>query len=141
MKVYEFVNLGNGTLIEVYDCKGKLVYSDFVDDQESWFEQIEDEEIHYFQLNSDRINLYLKNYERTTYCVGDIWYANLSPAIGDELGGCRMVRIEKVWETRALVTVTPMIKIGPEPVQYFDECEGTMTISIERLQGKYESGE
>lgn len=141
MKVYEFVNLGNGTLIEVYDCKGKLVYSDFVDDQESWFEQIEDEEIHYFQLDSDRINLYLKNYERTTYCVGDIWYANLSPAIGDELGGCRMVRIEKVWETRALVTVTPMIKIGPEPVQYFDEYEGTMTISIERLQGKYESGE
>ena len=141
MKVYEFVNLGNGTLIEVYDCKGKLVYSDFVDDQESWFEQIEDEEIHYFQLNSDRINLYLKNYERTTYCVGDIWYANLAPAVGDEIGGCRMVRIEKVWETRALVTVTPMIKIGPEPVQYFDEYEGTMTISIERLQGKYESGE
>lgn len=141
MKVYEFVNLGNGTLIEVYDCKGKLVYSDFVDDQESWFEQIEDEEIHYFQLNSDRINLYLKNYERTTYCVGDIWYVNLAPAVGDEIGGCRMVRIEKVWETRALVTVTPMIKIGPEPVQYFDEYEGTMTISIERLQGKYESGE
>ena len=141
MKVYEFVNLGNGTLIEVYDCKGKLVYSDFVDDQESWFEQIEDEEIHYFQLNSDRINLYLKNYERTTYCVGDIWYVNLAPAIGDEIGGCRMVRIEKVWETRALVTVTPMIKIGPEPVQYFDEYEGTMTISIERLQERYESGE
>ena len=141
MKVYEFVNLGNGTLIEVYDCKGKLVYSDFVDDQESWFEQIEDEEIHYFQLDSDRINLYLKNYERTTYCVGDIWYANLAPAVGDELGGCRMVRIEKVWETCALVTVTPMIKIGPKPVQYFDEYEGTMTISIERLQGKYESGE
>ena len=141
MKVYEFVNLGNGTLIEVYDCKGKLVYSDFFDDQESWFEQIEDEEIHYFQLNSDRINLYLKNYERTTYCVGDIWYANLAPAVGDEIGGCRMVRIEKVWGTRALVTVTPMIKIGEKPVQYFDEYEGTMTISIERLQGKYESGE
>ena len=141
MKVYEFVNLGNGTLIEVYDCKGKLVYSDFVDDQESWFEQIEDEEIHYFQLDSDRINLYLKNYERTTYCVGDIWYASLPPAVGDELGGCRMVRIEKVWETRALVTVTPMIKIGEKPVQCFDEYEGTMTLSIERLQGKYESGE
>lgn len=141
MKVNEFVNLGNGTLVEVYDCKGKLVYSDFVDDQESWFEQIENEEIDYFQLNSDRIDLYLKNYERTTYCVGDIWYANLAPAIGDEVGGCRMVRIEKVWETRALVTVTPMIKIGAEPVQYFDEYEGTMTISIERLQGKYESGE
>ena len=141
MKVYEFVNLGNGTLVDVYDCKSKLVYSDFIDDQESWFEQIENEEIHYFQLNSDRINLYLKNYERTTYCVGDIWWASLAPAIGDEIGGCRMVRIEKVWETRALVTVTPMIKIGPEPVQYFDEYEGTMTISIERLQGKYESGE
>ena len=141
MKVYEFVNLGNGTLIEVYDCKGNLVYSDFVDDQESWFEQIEDEEIHYFQLNSDRINIYLKNYEKTTYCVGDIWYASLPPAVGDELGGCRMVRIEKVWETHTLVTVTPMIKIGAEPVQYFDEYEGTMTLSIERLQGKYESGE
>lgn len=141
MKVNEFVSLGNGTLVEVYDCKGKLVYSDFVDDQQSWFELIENEEIDYFNLNSDRINLYLKNYERTTYCVGDIWYANLSPAVGDELGGCRMVRIEKVWETRALVTVTPMIKIGPEPIQYFDEYEGTMTISIERLQGKYESGE
>ena len=141
MKVYEFVNLGNGTLIEVYDCKGNLVYSDFVDDQESWFEQIEDEEIHYFQLNSDRINIYLKNYEKTTYCVGDIWYANLAPAVGDEIGGCRLVRIEKVWETRALVTVTPMIRISAEPVQYFDEYEGTMTISIERLQDKYESGE
>lgn len=141
MKVNEFVSLGNGTLVEVYDCKGKLAYSDFVDDQESWFELIENEEIDYFSLNSDRINIYLKDYERTIYCVGDIWYANLSPAVGDEIGGCRMVRIEKVWETCALVTVTPMIKIGPKPVQYFDEYEGTMTISIERLQGKYESGE
>ena len=141
MKVSEFVNLGNGTLVDVYDCKNKLVYSDFIDDQESWFEQIADEEIGCFQLNSDRIEIYLKTYEKTTYCVGDIWYANLSPTIGDEIGGCRMVRIEKVWTTRALVTVTPMIKIGAEPVQYFDEYEGTMTISIERLQGKYESGE
>lgn len=141
MKVNEFVNLGNGTLVDVYDCKSKLVYSDFVDDQDSWFEQIENEEIGCFRLNSDRIEIYLKTYEKTTYCVGDIWYANLSPAIGDEIGGCRMVRIEKVWETRALVTVTPMIKIGPEPVQYFDEYEGTMTLSIERLQGKYEGGE
>ena len=141
MKVYEFVSLGNGTLVEVYDCKGKLVYSDFVDDRESWFEQIENEEIDYFAMCSDRINIYLKNYEKTTCSVGDIWYVNLPPAVGDELGGCRMVRIEKVWETRALVTVTPMIKIGPEPVQYFDEYEGTMTLSIERLQDKYESGE
>ena len=141
MTVCEFVNLGNGTLVDVYDCKNKLVYSDFIDDQESWFEQIADEEIGCFQLNSDRIEIYLKTYEKTTYCVGDIWYANLSPTIGDEIGGCRMVRIEKVWTTRALVTVTPMIKIGAEPVQYFDEYEGTMTISIERLQGKYESGE
>ncbi len=141
MKVYEFVSLGNGTLVEVYDCKDRLVYSDFVDDQESWFEQIENEEIGHFQLNSDRIDIYLKDYERTVYCEGDIWYANLSPTIGDEIGGCRMVRIEKVWTTRALVTVTPMIKIGEKPVQYFDEYEGTMTISIERLQGKYESGE
>ena len=141
MKVSEFVNLGNGTLVDVYDCKNKLVYSDFVDDQDSWFEQISDEEIGCFRLNSDRIEIYLKTYEKTTYCVGDIWYANLSPTIGDEIGGCRMVRIEKVWTTRALVTVTPMIKIGAEPVQYFDEYEGTMTISIERLQGKYESGE
>jgi hypothetical protein len=52
-----------------------------------------------------------------------------------------MVRIEKVWTTRALVTVTPMIKISKKPVQYFDEYEGTMTLSIERLQEKYESGE
>lgn len=141
MKVNEFVNLGNGTLVEVYDCKDNLVYSDFVDDQESWFELIENEEIDYFNLNSDRINIHLKDYERTIYRVGDIWYVNLPPAVGDEIGGCRMVRIEKVWETRALVTVTPMIKIGAEPVQYFDEYEGTMTLSIERLQDKYESGE
>lgn len=141
MKVNEFVSLSNGTLVEVYDCKGKLVYSDFVDDQESWFEQIENEEIDYFQLSSDRIDIHLKDYERTTYCVGDIWYANLPSAVGDEIGGCRMVRIEKIWETRALVTVTPMIKIGEKPIQYFDEYEGTMTLSIERLQGKYESGE
>ena len=141
MKVYEFVNLGNGTLVDIYDCKDKLVYSDFVDDHESWFEQIADEEIGCFRLNSDRIEIYLKTYERTNYCVGDIWYVDLSPAIGDELGGYRMVRIEKVWTTRALVTVTPMIRIGEKPVQYFDEYEGTMTISIERLQDKYVSGE
>lgn len=141
MKVNEFVILGEKILIDVYDWKNHLVYSDFLDDQQSWFEQIEDEEIGRFELNSDRINIYLKDYEKTTYCVGDIWYANLSPAVGDELGGCRMVRIEKVWETRALVTVTPMIKIGEKPVQYFDEYEGTMTLSTERLQDKYESGE
>jgi hypothetical protein len=141
MRVNEFVNLGNGTLVDVYDCKRKLVYSDFIDDQESWFEQIENEEIGHFQLNSDRIDLYLKDYEKTIYCVGDIWYASFPPAVGDELGGCRMVRIEKIWETRALVTVTPMIRISEKPVQYFDEYEGTMTLSIERLQDKYESGE
>lgn len=141
MTVYEFINLGDGTLVDVYDCKGKLVYSDFIDDQESWFEQIEGEEIDHFQLSPDRIDLYLKDYEQTIYCVGDIWYASLAPAVGDELGGCRMVRIENVWKTRALVTVTPMIKIGEKPVPYFDEYEGTMTLSIERLQAKYKSGE
>lgn len=141
MKVYEFVNLGNGTLVDVYDCKGKFVYSDFLADQQSWFEQIANEEIDYFAMCSDRINIYLKNYEKTLCSVGDIWYINLPPAVGDKLGGCRMVRIEKVWETRALVTVTPMIKIGEKPIQYFDEYEGTMTISIERLQESYESGE
>lgn len=141
MTVKEFVNLGDGTLVEVYDCKKNLVYSDFVDDQESWFEQIENEEIGCFRMCSDRINIYLKDYKRILYSVGDIWYVNLPPAVGDELGGCRMVRIEKVWETRTLVTVTPMIKIGEKPVQYFDEYEGTMTLSIERLQNKYESGE
>ena len=49
MTVCEFVNLGNGTLVDVYDCKNKLVYSDFVDDQDSWFEQISDEEIGCFR--------------------------------------------------------------------------------------------
>lgn len=141
MTVKEFVNLGNGTLVEVYDRKKNLVYSNFVNDQESCFEQIENEEIGYFEMCSDRINIYLKNYERTLCSVGDIWYVNLPPAVGDELRGCRMVRIEKVWKTRALVTVTPMIKIGETPVQYFNEYEGTMTLSIERLQNKYKSGE
>ena len=141
MTVNEFVNLGNGTLVDVYDRKSNLVYSDFVDDQLSWFEQIKNEEIGLFQLSSDRIDLYLKDYEKTPYCVGDIWYASLAPAVGDEIGGCQMVQIEKVWTTRALVTVTPMIKIGEKPVQYFDEYEGTMTLSIDRLQDKYESGE
>jgi hypothetical protein len=141
MIVNEFINLGEKVLVDIYDCKNHLVYSDFIDDQQSWLEQVEDEEIGRFKLNSGRIEIYLKDYEKTTYCVGDIWYASLAPTVGDEIGGCRMVRIEKVWTTRALVTVTPMIKIGEKPVQYFDEYEGTMTLSIERLQEKYESGE
>jgi hypothetical protein len=141
MIVNEFINLGEKVLVDIYDCKNHLVYSDFIDDQQSWLEQVEDEEIGRFKLSSDRIEIYLKDYEKNTYCVGDIWYVSLSPAVGDELGGYRMVRIEKVWETRALVTVTPMIKISEKPVQYFDEYEGTMTLSIERLQDKYESGE
>lgn len=141
MTVNDFLSLFNGGLCEVYDKNEQLVYSDLFGDQQSWLEQIENEEIGSFQLNSDRIEVYLKNYEKTIYCVGDIWYANLSPTIGDELGGCRMVRIENVWKTRALVTVTPMIKIGEKPVPYFDEYEGTMTLSTERLQEKYKSGE
>ena len=141
MKVNEFVNSSDGVLVEVYDCKGYLVYSDFLDDQQSWYETIENEEIKVFCLNCDRIDIHLRDFEKTVVRVGDIWYANFPSAVGDEIGGCRMVRVEKVWESRALVTVTPMIKIGEEPVQYFDEYEGTMTLSIERLQSKYESGE
>lgn len=138
MKLNEFVSLGGGVLVDVYDCNNQLVYSDFVDDQIVWFEQIENEEIDYFELNSDRINIFLKDYEKITYDVGEIWYANLPIAIGDELDGGRMVRIDKVWKTRSLVTVTPVVKISGFFVPYFKEYDGTMTISTKRLQEKYE---
>lgn len=138
MKLNEFVSLGGGVLIDVYDCNNQLVYSDFVDDQIVWLEQIENEEIDYFELNSDRINIFLKDYEKITYDVGEIWYANLPIAIGDELDGGRMVRIDKVWKTRSLVTVTPVVKISGFFVPYFKEYDGTMTISTKRLQEKYE---
>lgn len=141
MKVNEFVGVGRDILIDVYDCRNQLVYSDFNDAQDFCFEQIEDEEIDDFELNSDRITIFLKDYEKITCCVGDVWYANLPIAIGDELGGNRMVRIEKVWKTRSLVTVTPVVKISGFFVPYFKEYDGTMTISIQRLQEKYEREE
>ena len=138
MKLNEFVSLGGGVLVDVYDCNNQLVYSDFVDDQIVWLEQIENEEIDYFELNSDRINIFLKDYEKIAYDVGEIWCANLPIAIGDELDGGRMVRIDKVWKTHSLVTVTPMVKISGFFVPYFKEYDGTMTISTKRLQEKYE---
>lgn len=138
MKVNEFVGVGLDVLIDVYDCRNQLVYSDFNDPQDFQFEQIEDEEIDCFELNSDRITIFLKDYEKITCDVGEIWYANLPIAIGDELGGNRMVRIDKVWKTHSLVTVTPVVKISGFFVPYFKEYEGTMTLSTKRLQEKYE---
>ena len=64
---------------------------------------------------------------------GDIYYVDLSPAIGNELGGVRMCQIVEVYAKKNLVKVIPMA-IDPKTNSYVLREIHERTVSTKRLK-------
>ena len=64
---------------------------------------------------------------------GDIYYVDLSPTVGNEIGGLRMCQIVDVYAEENLVRVRPMT-IHPETNSYVFREIHDRTISIKRLK-------
>ena len=111
MTVSDFMCYLKGkTYIQVFDANDELAYSDFLDDQD--LTEVEDEEIEIIVgAENNGIDIYLKDYiipARLKCEVGEIWWADLTPSLGDEVGftACEII------ETRVggfdLVKVVPL---------------------------------
>ena len=64
---------------------------------------------------------------------GDIYYADLSPVVGNEIGGLRICKIVDVYAEENLVRVRPMI-IHPVTNSYIFKEIHDRTISTKRLK-------
>ena len=64
---------------------------------------------------------------------GDIYYVDLSPTIGNELGGMRMCQIVEVYAKENLVKVIPMA-IDPKTNSYVLREIHERTVSTKRLK-------
>lgn len=64
---------------------------------------------------------------------GDIYYADLSPAVGNEISGVRMCQIVAVDAEESLVRVRPMARHPKTNAYVFREIH-ERTISIKRLK-------
>lgn len=67
--------------------------------------------------------------------VGDIYFADLSPVVGNEIGGIRPCKIVKVYSYYDLVRVQPKVMNNITMDYEFSEMH-EKTISIKRLKGK-----
>lgn len=64
---------------------------------------------------------------------GDIYYVDLSPVVGNELGGVRMCQIVEVYAEENLVRVIPMT-IDPKTNSYVFREIHERTVSTKRLK-------
>ena len=64
---------------------------------------------------------------------GDIYYVDLSPDIGNELGGMWMCQIVEVYDEENLVRIIPMARNPKTNTYVFREIH-ERTVSIERLK-------
>jgi hypothetical protein len=135
--------LNGRTCIQIFDVNDELAYSDFLDDQD--MTEVEDEEIGTIVgAENNGIDIYLKDYTipaRLKCEVGEIWWADLTPSLGDEVGftACEII------ETRVggldLVKVVPLrVKdYQGETVRenFIESIVGYVTtVSTERLRNR-----
>ena len=64
---------------------------------------------------------------------GDIYYVDLSPVVGNEIGGVRMCQIVEVYAEENLVRVRPMA-IHPKTNSYVFREIHERTVSTKRLK-------
>lgn len=64
---------------------------------------------------------------------GDIYYVDLSPVVGNELGGMRMCQIVEVYAEENLVRVRPMTR-HPKTNSYVFREKHDRTVSIKRIK-------
>ena len=137
MKVKEIVEvLVENSSIEVYDTNDEVVYSNFLDDQD--YSTIEEEEIRYI-VNTDKcLAIYLKNYTiplTSKLQVGTIWQTNLSPVVGNEIGGMIPCQVLEVLDGYDLIKVRPLRALNNKSfVERIPNYE--TVISTERLMAK-----
>jgi hypothetical protein len=102
--------LDRNTCIQVFDVNDELAYSDFLDDQD--ITEIENEEIGTIVgAENNGIDIYLKDYTipaRLKCSVGEIWWADLTPALGDEVGFTACEILETKVGGLALAKVRPL---------------------------------
>ena len=110
MKVNEIVDiLVANSDIEVYDVNDEMVYSDFLDDQD--YSTIEEEEISRIERTDKCLAIYLKNYTAPLtpkIAVGSMWLVNLSPVVGNEIGGMIPCQVLEVLDGYDLIKVRPL---------------------------------
>lgn len=64
---------------------------------------------------------------------GDIYYVDLSPVVGNEIGGVRMCQIIEIYTEENLVRVRPMI-IDPKTNSYIFKEIHERTVSTKRIK-------
>lgn len=135
MTVQEFIDTLDGVLFEIWDAEDKLVYSDFLDDQ--YLENYVEYKVAKVSMIDDHLVIHLLDYIETPQsrcAVGQKWWVNLPPAIGEEIGGvvpCEIIETEfGAWE--GLVKVKPL-RVS-EQWGYVARIVGyEMTLSRDRL--------
>ena len=131
MTVSNFIDyLDQNTSIQIFDVNDELAYSDFLDDQN--LSEVEDEEIGTIVgAENGGIDIYLKDYTipaRFKCEIGEIWWADLTPALGDEVG----FTVCEVIETR--VGGLDLVKVKPLRVKNY-QGETTRENFIESIVG------
>jgi hypothetical protein len=111
MTVLDFIEyLDRNTCIRVFDVNDELAYSDFLDDQN--LVEVENEEIGTIVgAENNGIDIYLKDYTipaRLKCEVGEIWWTDLTPALGDEIGFSACEILETKVGGLDLVKVKPL---------------------------------
>lgn len=64
---------------------------------------------------------------------GDIYYVDLSPVVGNEIGGLRMCQIVEVYAEENLIRVRPM-EIHPKTNSYVFREKHDRTVSTKRIK-------
>lgn len=142
MKVEEIVDvLVADSYIEVYDTNDEMVYSDFLDDQD--YSTIEEEEIGHIVRTDKCLAIYLKNYTAPLtpkIAVGSMWQTNLSPVVGNEIGGIIPCQVIEVFDGYDLVRVRPLRHLVGGG--FAERIPGYETvISVERLKNELDQSE
>lgn len=137
MKVEEIIEvLAENNSIEVYDANDEMVYSDFLDDQD--YSTIEEEEIGHIVSTDKCLAIYLKNYTApltSKIQVGTIWQTNLSPVVGNEIGGMIPCQVLEILDGYDLIKVRPLRMLKDKG--YAERIHNYETvISTERLMAK-----
>ena len=144
MTVSDFMQyLERNTCIRVFDVNDELAYSDFLDDQD--ITEVENEEIGIIVgAENNGIDIYLKDYTlpaRLKCSVGEIWWADLTPALGDEIGYTACEILETKVGGLNLVRVSPLrvkdYQSETTRENFVESIVGYVsTISTERLKNK-----
>jgi mRNA-degrading endonuclease toxin of MazEF toxin-antitoxin module len=83
--------------------------------------------------NSLNCDIIISESEGTVMKRGDIYYVDLSPVVGNEVGGIRMCQIVEVYAEENLVRVRPMVKHPITNSNVFRKIHDR-TVSIKRIK-------